>query len=96
MNNIFSDLLDVTVIIYLDDILIFSDNPADHMKHVCEVLHHLHLHTHTVVGAHHKCPCRYLASHGIYDCSPELRLSTGAPCWIFLSIGNLTKLGSIT
>ena len=38
MNDIFSDLLDVHVIVYLDDILIFSDNPADHKKHVCEVL----------------------------------------------------------
>ena len=42
MNDIFSDLLDVHVIIYLDDILIYSDNPADHRKHVHEVLHHLH------------------------------------------------------
>ena len=38
MNDIFSDLLDVHVIIYLDDILIFSDNPTDHKKHVHEVL----------------------------------------------------------
>ena len=38
MNNIFSDLLDVHVIIYLDDILIYSNNPADHRKHVREVL----------------------------------------------------------
>ena len=42
MNDIFSDLLDVHVIIYLDDILIYSDNPVDHRKHVHEVLHHLH------------------------------------------------------
>ena len=41
MNDIFSDLLDVSMIIYLDDILIYSNNPADHKKHVCEVLHHL-------------------------------------------------------
>ena len=41
MNDIFSDLLDVHVIIYLDGILIYSDNPADHTKHVHEVLHHL-------------------------------------------------------
>ena len=41
MNDIFSDLLDVSVIIYLDDILIYSNNPADHKKHVREVLHHL-------------------------------------------------------
>ena len=41
MNNIFSDLLDVSVIIYLDDILIYSNNPADHKKHVHKVLHRL-------------------------------------------------------
>ena len=39
MNNIFSDLLDVSVIIYLDDILIYSNNPADHVH---EILRHLH------------------------------------------------------
>ena len=44
MNDIFSDLLDVHVIVYLDDILIFSDNPADHKKHVREVLRRLRLH----------------------------------------------------
>ena len=42
MNDIFSDLLDVHVIIYLDDILIYSDNPVDHKKHVHEVLRCLH------------------------------------------------------
>ena len=41
MNDIFSDLLDVHVIIYLDDILIYSDNPEDHKKHVREVLRRL-------------------------------------------------------
>ena len=30
MYNIFSDLLDVSMIIYLDNILIYSNNPADH------------------------------------------------------------------
>ena len=35
MNNIFSDLLDVHLIIYLDDILIYSNNLVDHKKHVC-------------------------------------------------------------
>ena len=38
MNDIFSDLLDVHMIIYLEDILIYSDNPVDHKKHVREVL----------------------------------------------------------
>ena len=38
MNNIFSDLLDVCVIIYLDDILIYSNNMSKHHWHVKEVL----------------------------------------------------------
>ena len=44
MNDIFSDLLDVHVIIYLDDILIYSDDPAQHTEHVCEVLRRLRKH----------------------------------------------------
>ena len=38
MNNIFKDLLNVYVIIYLDDILIFSDDMSKHREHVQEVL----------------------------------------------------------
>lgn len=34
MNDVFRDLLDQTVLIYLDDILIFSENQQDHMGHV--------------------------------------------------------------
>jgi len=41
MNNIFSDLLDVCVVIYLDDILIYSNNMSEHHWHVKEVLKHL-------------------------------------------------------
>ena len=28
INNVFSDMIDVSVVIYLDDILIYSDNPT--------------------------------------------------------------------
>ena len=38
MNDVFGDLLDVCVVVYLDDILIYSENPAKHKKHVREVL----------------------------------------------------------
>ncbi|KAF8761609.1 hypothetical protein RHS01_00745 [Rhizoctonia solani] len=38
MNNLFRDLIDVTVVIYLDDILIFLEKPEDHPAHVREVL----------------------------------------------------------
>ncbi|CCO35049.1 Retrotransposable element Tf2 155 kDa protein type 1 [Rhizoctonia solani AG-1 IB] len=41
MNEVFQDLLDVSVIIYLDDILIFSSNPEEHESHVKEVLQRL-------------------------------------------------------
>jgi len=41
MNDIFSDLLDVCVMIYLDDILIYSNNMPKHHRHVKEVLKHL-------------------------------------------------------
>ena len=42
MNNIFSDLLDVYVVIYLDDILIYSNNMSKHHQHMKEVLKHLY------------------------------------------------------
>ena len=38
VNNIFSDMLDVCILVYLDDILIYSDNMEQHREHVCEVL----------------------------------------------------------
>ena len=41
MNDIFSDLLDVHVIIYLDDILVYSEDTAQHKEHVREVLQRL-------------------------------------------------------
>jgi len=42
MNNIFSDLLNICVMIYLDDILIYSNNMSKHHRHVKEVLKHFH------------------------------------------------------
>ena len=38
MNDMFSDLLDVCVVVYLDDILIYSDNIMQHQSHIKEVL----------------------------------------------------------
>ncbi|QRW17975.1 Reverse transcriptase (RNA-dependent DNA polymerase) [Rhizoctonia solani] len=37
MNNLFRDLIDVSVVIYLDNILMF-ENPKDHNSHIREVL----------------------------------------------------------
>ena len=41
MNDTFRDILDVTVTIYLDDILIYSNKPSEHEQHVREVLRRL-------------------------------------------------------
>ena len=42
MNDIFSDFLNVCVVIYLDDILIYLNNMSKHHQHVKEVLKRLH------------------------------------------------------
>ena len=42
MNDIFSNILDVCVVIYLDDILIYSNNMSEHHWYVKEVLKHFH------------------------------------------------------
>jgi hypothetical protein len=44
INNIFSNLLNVCVIVYLNDILIYSDDMSQHKKHVKEVLRRLQKH----------------------------------------------------
>jgi hypothetical protein len=41
MNNIFHEFLDKFLIIYLDDLLIYSDNLAKHKKHVQMILERL-------------------------------------------------------
>ena len=42
INDILFDLLDVFVVIYQDNILIYSNNMSKHHQHVKEVLKHLH------------------------------------------------------
>ncbi|KAE8224305.1 hypothetical protein CF326_g8057, partial [Tilletia indica] len=41
MNHIFRDILDIYVVVYLDDILVFSKNDQDHAEHCREVLRRL-------------------------------------------------------
>ncbi|KEP45803.1 putative Transposon Tf2-1 polyprotein, partial [Rhizoctonia solani 123E] len=41
MNDIFRDMLDICVVIYLDDILVFSKDEKSHTEHVKEVLRRL-------------------------------------------------------
>jgi len=44
MNKIFADLLDICVVVYLDDILIYSTDPEKHDDNVWEVFWHLQEH----------------------------------------------------
>ena len=44
MNDIFRDMLDICVVVYLDDILVYSKNDEDHEKHVRQVLQRLREH----------------------------------------------------
>ncbi len=41
MNDIFRDMLDRWVIVYIDDILIYSDTQEEHIRHVRSVLKRL-------------------------------------------------------
>jgi len=41
MNNVFSDLLDMCIVVYLNNILIYSDNITQYQSHVKEVLKQL-------------------------------------------------------
>src|SRR5882672_1080274 len=70
MNDIFADMIDVIVIIYLDDILIYSDNISEHKAHVWEVLRRLRangLFAHADKCEFHVTSCEYLG----YMLSPE-------------------------
>lgn len=41
VNDVMRDFLNRFVFVYLDDILIFSDSPEEHVYHVCQVLQRL-------------------------------------------------------
>ncbi len=41
INDVFKDLLDICVVVYLDDILVHSKNPPMHTTHVLEILRRL-------------------------------------------------------
>ena len=44
MNDIFGNLLDVCMLVYLDDILIYSDSEEEHIRHIRKVLRCLRQH----------------------------------------------------
>ena len=53
MNNIFSDLLDICVLVYFDNIMIYSDTLDEHRHHVCKVL--LQLQNNKLYACGNKC-----------------------------------------
>src|SRR5882724_2716471 len=70
MNDIFPDMIDIIVIIYLDDILIYSDNISKYKAHIWEVL--CRLCTNGLFATADKCKfhitsCKYLG----YMLSPK-------------------------
>src|SRR5258708_39199419 len=42
INEVLGDLMDICVVGYLDNILVYSDSLEDHQDHIHEVLHRLH------------------------------------------------------
>jgi len=44
VNSVFMDMLDVCIIVYLNDILVYLENMEDHTKHIWEVLWQLRQH----------------------------------------------------
>src|SRR5882724_7435653 len=78
INDIFVDMIDVIVIIYLDDILIYSDNISEHKAHVQEVLHRLctnGIFAHADKCEFHATSCEYLGYMLSLD-NPSLVLPT--------------------
>jgi len=70
VNTVFADMLDVCVVVYLDDILIYSEDMESHQQHVQEILRRLRLHG--LFAKPEKCECHsdsveYLG----YHLSPE-------------------------
>ena len=45
MNDILGDLLDKCIVVYLDDILVYSNNLKEHKEHIRELLQHLRKHS---------------------------------------------------
>jgi hypothetical protein len=44
MNSVFMPELDKFVVVFIDDILVYSKNKAEHAKHLCTILQHLREH----------------------------------------------------
>src|SRR6266481_1940633 len=70
MNDVFADMIDVSMVVYLNNILVYSDDPRQHTTHVPEVLsclHKNHLYAQPDKCEFHTNLCEYLR----YMLSPQ-------------------------
>ena len=77
MNDIFKDLIGIYVIIYLDDILIFDEDPGKHAEHVREVLQRLRRHYLFCKPVVHSKFSFELNLHNLVNAERELRVRFG-------------------
>lgn len=80
MQSIFSDLLDISVVIYFDNILVFSKDLDNHRHVVREVLHRLHIHGLYVKGSKFEFHCSLVkflgmmvSAQGLQMCSDKIQ-----------------------
>ena len=77
MNAIFSDFIDVFVVVYLDDILVYSEDISQHQNHVISVLqrlkqHNLYLSPEKCIFSVEKIPfLGFIIAHGTVSMNPE-------------------------
>ena len=76
VNSILADLLDVCVVVYLDDILIYSQDVESHQKHVREVLQCLR--KHNLFTKPEKCEFHTTSTEYLGFCLSPDRLSMSA------------------
>ena len=51
MNKVFMEFLDKFVVVFIDDILVYSKNEEEHKEHLCLVLEKLREHHYTPISA---------------------------------------------
>jgi len=84
VNSILSDMLNVCVVVYLDNILIYSEDIESHQKHVCEVLRCLC--KHNLFAKLEKCEFHTTSTKYLGFCPPPMAF----PCPLTKSKPSLT------
>jgi len=79
MNDIFRDMLDICVIVYMDDILVYSKTPEEHEQHLRRVLQRLR--EHQLYAKPSKCT--------LFTDTIEYRFEPLPPCCKVVSVASL-------